>query len=118
MRVILEETDVIALLGKAMNRNLNATDVEIHVDPFEVVIHDATGILSRDREEPKENAELQEEKSSRPVEEEKSFEDLAKESAVLAARPPKKAKVTTKRQLMHGESFEPRNPLLGGDDGD
>jgi hypothetical protein len=124
MRVILEKADVIALLGKAMKRKLTEAEVEVHADPFEVVIHDATGVLGVDDdeelvyEEPVRVVKQHIITSLNPEDDDKTLEDLARESAALAAQPPKTGKGTKKlrRNLMPGESVEPRNPLEGGDD--
>jgi len=123
MRVILEKADVVALLGKAMNRKLSEENVEVHADPFEVVIHDATGALGVDDEEPTYEEPVRVVKqhvitSMDPEDDGKTLEDLAKESAALASRPPKvgKAGKKLKRNLMPGESLEPRNPLAGDTD--
>lgn len=123
MRVILEKADVVALLGKAMKRKLTEAEVEVHADPFEVVIHDATGVLGVDEEEPVVPEPVRQTRPENPVildDDGKTFEDLARENAALAAQPPKTGKGAKKlkRNLMPGESMEPRNPLLGGDDGD
>lgn len=127
MRVILEKADIISLLGKAMRRKLTETDVEITADPFEVIIHDATDILGDIEQTPaaKPQPPFPLEGTSafgsistycHPEEEEMSLEDIARESAKLAAQPPLQKKKT--RRLMSGESLEPRNPLAGVDDGD
>jgi len=118
MRVILEKADVIALLGKAMKRKLTEENVEVHADPFEVVIHDATGALGVDDEEPTFDETVRVAKpAASPSEEDdgKTLEDLARESAALAAHPPKVGK-KIKRNLMPGESLTPRNPLEGDND--
>ncbi len=129
MRVILEKADVIALLGKAMKRKLSEADVEVNADPFEVVIHDATGALGTDSENDDDDALAAIERvkltapppTGAPIlaeDDGKTLEDIARESAALAARLPKmgKAGKKLKRNLMQGESLTPRDPLTGGDD--
>jgi hypothetical protein len=123
MRVILEKADVIALLGKAMKRKLSEADVEVHADPFEVVIHDATGALGVDEEEgppfnePVRGKPVIQAPPEEPEDDGKTLEDMARESAALAAQPPKTGKGTKKlkRNLMPGESLTPRSPLEGDD---
>jgi len=124
MKVILEKKDLVTLLGRALRRNLTVAEVEVHADPFEVVIHDAEGVLGdmepdHPQQPPPPNAvpspvERTPVPSPIVMDEDGSLEDLQVQSAALASRPPRttKADKTKKvRPLMPGESTEPRNPL-------
>lgn len=125
MRVILEKKDVISLLGKAMGRRFEEKDVLVQADPFEVIIYDAEDVLVPDDppppESPRAPSTLEPKKSSPIVlDDDGSLDELHARSAELASRSPtmggkgKKAKAA-QRQLLPGESIDPRNPLDGGD---
>lgn len=124
MKVILEKSDIISLLGKAMGRTLNSDDVEIHLEPFEVVIHDASNVLITDEtaqfvpSTPKAARLPGIDPADNAIEE--SMESLAAANRALAAQSPrvgrKAAEEKRPRTKMVGEYDEPRNPLEGDDE--
>lgn len=127
MRVVLEKTDLIALLGKALKRTLTEEDVEINLEAFEVTIHDATGILIKDEivEEPATPTTAKPKTVTLPAENEEdlTMEELAERNRRLAAQAPavgrKGADTKVKRARMAGEYDQPLppvNPLTGDDE--
>lgn len=126
MKIILERHDLIVLLGKAMKRNLTESDVEVNVDPFEVIIHDATGVLGGEDDAappaasaPTPRQEKRGEDSPITTADDMSLEEMAKKSAALAMAKPETGRGAKKaRARMVGEVDEPRPPVdpLSGDD--
>jgi hypothetical protein len=127
MKVTLERADIISLLGKAMGRTLSEKNVEIHIEPFEVIIHDATNILvpddGRDALAAIESVRLGSQHQAPPEDDPLTIEELAAANQRLAARPPRVGRRAADdkkpRAKMVGEVDEPRkpvDPLLGGDD--
>lgn len=125
MKVILERADIISLLGKAMGKVLSEENVVVTPDPFEVIIHDASNILGPEETTVPTNKTETPPSSAVPrlgimPDDEEDMESLAAANrALLNSKPPKGVKAAhpqVQRQLMAGESTEPRNPLEGDND--
>jgi len=55
MKIVLEEKDLIALLGKALGVTLNPDEVSVKTDPFEVHVTNAEVALSFSTSDEKES---------------------------------------------------------------
>ena len=125
MRLVLEKRDVISFIGKAIGRTLTEEQVEVKTEPFEVIIYDAEEVLGEEAAPPPPSPArpaVPPQVKEKPVviDDDGSLDELHAHSAALAARPPtvggkgKRGKAV-QRQLLPGESVDPRNPLDGGD---
>lgn len=125
MKLTLEKADVIALIGKALGRELNEENVEVHLETFEVIIHDASTILVPPKPAPVE-AEVPQKSSPSAAEKDPplSMDELLNASKQLAQSRPQvgrdakrgSPKARGKIPGEYDEPLPPVDPMTGGDD--